>query len=138
MKKTKLGISAALFVAALYFLGLYGGYVVTGLLVAYVLFVEEDSWLKKQALSVLGLMIVFSLAGTALNLIPNLFSLIYSVLEIMEVHVYVSLVHRIFNVLGSALSLIKTIVFVLFGACALIGKPVKISALDALLDKYMN
>ena len=45
MEKTKLGISVALAAAALYFLGLFGGYIITGIAVGYVLLREES--LKK-------------------------------------------------------------------------------------------
>ena len=87
MQKTKLGISVTLMVAALYFLGLYGGYIITGILVGYILLKEDDQGLKKEAVRVLLLMILFSLAGTALNLIPNIFSIFTSLLEIIDVHV---------------------------------------------------
>ncbi len=137
MQKTKLGISAALMVALTYFLGLYGGYVITGILVGYILLKEEDLDLKKQAVRVLSLMVLFSLAGTAINLIPNILSLFTNLLEIVKVYFYFSFFHEVFNFLGSVLSLLKTVVFVALGLCAVFRKDVKIPVVDPLIDKYM-
>lgn len=138
MQKTKLGISVALMMALTYFLGLYGGYVITGILVGYILLKEEDSGLKKQAVRVLSLMVLFSLAGTAINLIPSFLNIISSLLEIVNVYFYFSFFHRVFDVLGSVLSLIKTVAFVALGLCAVFGKDVKLPVVDPLIDKYMN
>ena len=137
MQKTKLGISAALIVALTYFLGLYGGYVIAGVLVGYILLKEEDADLKKQAVRVISLMVLFSLAGTAINLIPNIFSLITSLLELINVHFYFSFFHRVFDFLGSVLSLLRTVAFVGLGLCAVFGKDVKIPVIDRIIDKYM-
>ena len=138
MQKTKLGISVTLMVAALYFLGLYGGYIITGILVGYILLKEDDQGLKKEAVRVLLLMILFSLAGTALNLIPNIFSIFTSLLEIIDVHVYFTFFHRVFDVLGSVLSLLKTVAFVLLGLAAVFGKSTKLPVIDPLIEKYMD
>lgn len=138
MQKTKLGISVTLMVAALYFLGLYGGYVIAGILVGYILLKEEDALLKKEAVRVLLLMLLFSLVGTALNLIPNILSIFSSLLEIINVHFYFSFFHRVFDVLGSVLSLLKTVAFVALGLAAVFGKNVKLPVIDPLIEKYMN
>ena len=138
MQKTKLGISAAFMVALTYFLGLYGGYVITGILVGYILLAEEDMRLKKQALSVLALMLLFSLVSTLLNLTPNLLSLLTDLLELVDVHYYFSFFHRVYEFLGSVLSLMKTVLFVVLGMLAVFGKDVKIPVVGALIDKYMN
>ncbi len=45
MQKTKLGVSVALMGAALYFLGLFSGYVALIILAGYVLLMEENVWL---------------------------------------------------------------------------------------------
>ena len=138
MQKTKLGISVTLAMAALYFLGLYGGYVITGIFVGYILLKEEDLGLKKEAVRVALLMILFSLVGTALNLLPNILSIFTSLMEIFDVHTYFSFFHRVFDVLASALSLLKTVVFVLLGLGAVFGKSTKLPVIDPIIEKYMN
>ena len=138
MEKTKLGISVALAVAVLYFLGFYGGYVIVGVAVGYILLKEEHAGLKKEALRVLLLMILFSLLGTAVNLIPSVLNVISSLLEVINVHVYFSFFHRVFDLLGGVLSLAKTAVFVLLGLCGIFRKNVNIPVVDALIGKYMD
>lgn len=138
MQKTKLGIPVGLMAAAVYFLGLYGGYVITGLVVGYILLKEEDLWLKKQAARSLGLMLVFSLLSTAINLTPNLLSLLSSTLEIINVHYYFSFIHEFFNLLSSVLSVMKTVAFVLLGIFAVAQKSLKVPVLDTVVDKCFN
>lgn len=138
MQKTKLGISATFMVALTYFLGLYGGYVITGILVGYVLLAEEDLRLKKQALSVLALMLLFSLVSTVLGLTPSILSLLSDLLEIVNVHYYFTFFHRTYEFLGSVLSLLKTVLFVVLGMLAVFGKDVKLPVIGRLIEKYMN
>ena len=104
MQKTKLGISVGLMAAAAYFLGLYGGYVITVVLVGYILLKEEDLWLKKQSVRALALMILFSVLSTAINLTPNLLNLLSNTLEMINVHYYFSFLNNFFNLLSSVLS----------------------------------
>ncbi len=138
MQKTKLGISVTLAMAALYFLGLYGGYVILGVFVGYILLKEEDAGLKKEAVRVLLLMLLFSLVGTAVNLVPNILSIFTNLLEIIDVHVYFTFFRRVFDVLALVLSLLKTVVFVLLGLAAVFGKSTKLPVIDPIIEKYMN
>ena len=138
MQKTKLGISVTLAMAALYFLGLYGGYVILGVFVGYILLKEEDARLKKEAVRVLLLMLLFSLVGTAVNLVPNILSIFTNLLEIIDVHVYFTFFRRVFDVLALVLSLLKTVVFVLLGLAAVFGKSTKLPVIDPIIEKYMN
>ena len=137
MEKTKLGISVTLAVAALYFLGLYGGYVIAGVAVGYILLKEEHAGLKKDALRVLLLMILFSLLGTAVNLIPSVLNIISNLLEIINVHFYFTFFHRFFDVLASVVALLKTVAFVLAGLAAVFGKSVTLPVIDPIINKYM-
>lgn len=137
MQKTKLGISATFMVALTYFLGLYGGYVITGVLVGYILLAEEDLRLKKQALGVLALMLVFSLVSTVLALTPNILSLLTDLLELVNVHYYFSFFHRVYDFFASVLSLLKTALFVVLGVLAVFGKDVKPPVIGKIIDKYM-
>lgn len=138
MEKTKLGIPVAVAAAAAWLLGLYGGYVITGIFVGYVLLMEESQNLKKCCLRVLALMLTFSVALTAINLLPNVLDLIYSLLRIINVHFYLEIVHSFFNFLYSAVSLAKTVLFLLLGAAALLNKEIKIPVLDPVIEKFAN
>lgn len=137
MEKTKLGISVALAAAALYFLGLFGGYIITGIAVGYVLLREENLELKKESVRVLLLMFAFSLLSTALGLIPSVLSIISNLLEVIDVHYYFTFFHRVFDVLISLVSLLKTVVFLLLGLSAVFRKGVKLPVIDPIIKKYM-
>lgn len=143
MEKTKLGISTALLAAILWLLGYYGGYVITVIAIGYVLLAEESASLKRTAGTVLVFMLAFSLAGTALNLIPNLLSWVQSIVSIFSKYGYIEALHnnfftRFLDFISTSLSLVKMVVFLLMGFMSLLGKKVKIPALDKVLDKCLS
>ena len=136
MEKTKLGISVTLAVALLYFLGFYGGYVIVSIAVGYILLKEEHAGLKKDALRVLLMMILFSLLGTAVNLIPSVLNLFSNLLEVFNVHYYFTFFQRVFDLLATALALLRTVAFVLAGLAAVFGKSVTLPVIDPIIEKY--
>lgn len=135
MEKTKLNLSVAIVAAAAWLLGLYGGYIIMGILVGYVLLKEDSQSLKKACLRALILMLTFSVATTAINLVPNLLELLYSVLRVFNVNIYLDFVHKIFNLLSTVLSLVRTIVFIVMGILAALGKDFKVPVLDSFIEK---
>lgn len=137
MNKTKLGISVGLMAALLWLLGYYAGYTVIAIAVGYVLLVEENGWLKKQALRVVGLMLLFSLASTVINAIPSLLELWYSIRSLADKYTNYEDVHRVFNLLGTILSLVKTWTFVVMGVLMLLGKNFKVPVVDSIIDKLV-
>ena len=137
MEKTKLGIPATVLAGAAWLLGLYSGYLITGILVGYVLRMEENAWLKKQCAKVLLTMLAFSVCFTALGLIPDLLNILYNFLEIFGVHFYLGFIHNVLNFLSEVVSLLKTLAFLGLGAAALLNKQIKLPGADKLLDKYL-
>lgn len=137
MNKTKMGVSVGLMAALLWLLGYYSNYTVMAIAVGYVLLVEDSGWLKKQALRVIGLMLLFSLVSTVLNAIPNLLELWYSIRSLADKYTYYEDVHRVFNLLGIILSLVKTWTFVIMGVLMLFGKNFKVPVVDSLIDKLV-
>lgn len=137
MEKSKLGIPVTLVAAAAWLFGLYNGYLLTAILVGYVLLAEESAWLKKACLKVLAIMLGFSVAFTALDLLPNLLSILYSFLEIFNVHIYLSFVHDVFNFFSQILSLVKTLLFIALGIASVMGKTVKLPVIDNFVDKHL-
>lgn len=84
MQKTKLGVSVAVLGAAMYFTGLFSGYIVAVVLAGYILLMEENEWLKKTAVKAVALMIAFSLLSTLLGLIPGVINFIDSIFIILN------------------------------------------------------
>ena len=138
MEKSKLGIPVTLVAAAAWLFGLYNGYLLTAILVGYVLLAEESVWLKKTCLKVLVLMLGFSVVFTALDLLPNLLNILYGFLEIFNVHFYLSFVHDVFNFFDQILSLVKTLVFIALGVTAVMGKSFKLPVVDNFVDKHLG
>ena len=137
MEKTKLGIPVTILAGAAWLLGLYSGYLITGILVGYVLLMEESAWLKKQCAKVLLTMLSFSILFTALDLLPDLLNILYRFLDIFGVNFYLSFVHNVFNFLSQVVSLLKTLIFLGLGVAALLNKSIKIPGADKLVDKYL-
>lgn len=138
MEKTKLGIPVTVMAALVCLLGYYGGYVIAGVAVGYVLLVEQNAWLKKSALKVLSLLLCFSVASTVIYLIPNIVSMIESLAFIFTEEYFEGSYYRVFEFFSSLLNLLKTVLFVLMGCFWLAGKDLKIPVLDKLLDKLLQ
>ena len=137
MNKTKLGINVALMASLLWLLGLYAGYTVIAVAVGYVLLAEDNAWLKKQALRVVGLMLLFSLVSTVINAIPSLLNLWYEIRNLADKYTYYEDVHRVFNLMSTILALVKTWTFVIMGVMMLFGKNFKVPVVDSLIDKLV-
>lgn len=137
MEKAKLGISVSLLAAAVYLLGLVGGYIITGLLVGYILLKEENIWLKKQSVIAFVLMLAFSLAFAVLSVFPNLTGLFNSFIGIFGGYVPFSFIDKVLSFFRYILSIAQTVLFLLLGLNALLGGKKKIPVLDSFLDKHM-
>jgi hypothetical protein len=138
MEKTKLNISVTLFAAAAALLGLYGGYVITGILVGYALLKEENLWLKKFCVKVLMLMLAFSAISTLIGLVPNILEIFYSFLRIFGVNFYLSFIHNVCNTLQAAFSVLRPVAFILLTVFALLGKDIKIPGVDKFVEKHIG
>ena len=143
MEKTKLGVSASLMAAVVCLLCYYGGYVVTALVVGYVLLVEESAYLKRFVLKVLALLLAFSLLSTVFNLLPSILSLIRSLIYIFDKYAYGEdvfgdWIYRTSDFWSSVISMAKMILFLLMGIMSFLGKELTIPGFDKLLDKYLE
>lgn len=138
MQKTKLGISVGLLGAAIYFTGLFSGYLVAVLLTGYVLLFEENGWLKKNAVKAVALMAFFSLLTVGINLIPNVLGVISNLLGIFNVHFSYGVVNSIISVVIGIINLIERVLFILLGFKALNQGTIAVPVVDKLIGKYME
>lgn len=138
MQKTKLGISVGLLGAAIYFTGLFSGYLVAVLLTGYVLLFEENGWLKKNAVKAVALMAFFSLLTVGINLIPNVLGVISNLLGIFDVHFSYGVVNSIISVVIGIINLIERVLFILLGFKALNQGTIAVPVVDKLVGKYME
>lgn len=137
MQKTKLGIAVGLMGAAVCFSGLFGGYLVTMLLAAYVLMFEENEWLKKTAVKSVALMIFFSVVYTLLNLIPNAIGVVNHVFSIFGGSFSIAIVSNILSVFSGAIDIIEKLLFIGLGFKALNQGTISVPVVDKLINKYM-
>ena len=138
MQKTKLGISVGLLGAALYFLGLFSGYLATILLAGYVLLCENDEWLKKAAVKVVSVLMLFSFLNAVIGLIPNAINFIDSICALFGGDFYISFVSNLINIVTTALSILQKLLLLGLGLLALKQETIKLPVIDDLINKCFN
>lgn len=132
--KTKLGVSAGLLGAAVYFTMLFGGYTPFLFIAAYVLLMEENEWLKKAVIKAFALAICFSLLSTIVNLIPDAISLIDRLAGIFKGSFSIPFISGIISFISSAIYFIKTIIFLLLGLQAVKMMDFPIGFVDKIVE----
>lgn len=135
MQKTKLGVTVALLGAAIYFISLFGGYVPVIILGGYVLLMEENVWLKKAAVKSVAVLTMFALFSSLLNLIPGVINFVDDIFNIFGGYFTIGVVSAIVNMLTSALSLLRTLLFILLGLKALNQGDISVPGIDKLVNK---
>lgn len=136
--KTKLGISVGLFGAAIYFLGLFSGYLAMILLVGYVLLFEQDAWLRKSAVKAMTIMLLFSIISGIITLIPGAISVIDDALNIFNISFSVSFVQRIVTFITGLLGYLEKILLLVLGIQAVHQQSVNLGIIDQMIDKHMK
>ncbi len=138
MQKTKLGISVGLLGAAIYFMGLFSGYLPVIILAGYVLLCEENGWLRKNAVKAVCIMALFSLLSVVLNLVPNTITFIDDFLEIFHGYFRAGTLTKLFFVIVSALDIVEKLLMIVLGVKALTQGTITIPFVDNFIDKYMG
>lgn len=138
MQKTKLGISVGVFGALLYFSGLFSGYLLTTLLAGYVLFKEENPWLKKTAVKSIALMIGFSILYAVVGLLPDTIDIVNNIFNIFGGHFSLSIISKVSSLLLKVIGFIETIVFVILGFKAFSQGTVPVPAIDSFVNKNIE
>lgn len=138
MQKTKLGISVGLAGAAIFFFGLFGGYIATLLLAGYVLLFEENAWLKRMAVKCIVLMVAFSVIFGVIGLIPDIIGFIDDICKVFGGSFSISVISKILSVITSALDLLRTVIFLGLGLKALTQGTIVLPVIDNMLNKHMG
>ena len=137
MQKTRLGISVGLYGAAVYFTGLFSGYLVPIILTGYVLLWEENEWLKKNTVKAVALMVLFSALTTAFNLIPDLIAFIGNIAATFGGKFGINKLNQIITVIVSAIDILQKALFIGLGVKALNQGTISVPVVDKLINKYM-
>ena len=136
MQKTRLGISVGLLGAAIYFAGLFGGFLATLVLVGYVLMFEENEWLRRSGVKALTLVIIFSLCTTIVNLIPNGIGFVNNLVTAFGGRFSVKFLSYITAAIVSAIDIIEKVLLMVLGFKALNQSTIVIPIVDQLLNKH--
>ena len=140
MQKTKLGITIAMFAAAIYVVALVGGYVPAILLGGYVLLREENEWLKWNAVRAVALLDFFSLLTALIGLIPDGVGTIVSFIKLfkdVEDKIYLNNFNSVFNLIDSIIGIVKTVFFLILSIDALKMKSIKLPVVDKVVQANM-
>lgn len=137
MQKTKLGISVGLMGAIVYFAGLFGGYLVSLIVLGYVLLVEDNPWLRKTSVKSIILLVTFSVISATIGLIPDFISFINNIFNVFGSYFSLSVLTNILAVITSALSILKTVVFLVLGLKALNQGTLNIPVVDNITNNNM-
>lgn len=138
MQKTKLGISVGLMGAIAYFAGLFSGYLVAVLIFGYIMLVEDNPWLRKTAVKSIVLLVTFSVLSAVIGLIPDFISFVNTIFNVFGSYFSLSVVTNILAVIASALSILKTVVFLVLGLKALNQGTLTIPVVDNMTNKNME
>ena len=129
MQKTKLGITIAMFAAAIYVVALVGGYVR-----------EENEWLKWNAVRAVALLACFSLLTALIGLIPDGVGTIVSFINLfkdVEDKIYLNNFNSVFNLIDSIIGIVKTVFFLILSIDALKMKSIKLPVVDKVVQANM-
>lgn len=137
MLKTKLGISIALVGAAMYFLGAIS-FTPAVLLAGYVLIVEQNEWLKRQAAKMIGVVVVFGLLSIAVGWIDDVVYMLGIIVRWFSKDTYLSVPANLTTLCQYIITLAKEVFLLMMGFMALGMKNVKLGVVDKQLDKFMG
>lgn len=140
MLKTKLGVSIALLGAASYFLVALTGVSswATLLIVAYVLFAEDNEWLKKTVVKAVSVSILCSLLCIAIGWFDDLASIINIIIHWFSKTTYFRIPANLTTFFREIVVLVTDVFLVLLGIFALKMKTIKIPLVDSLVDKFVS
>lgn len=135
MEKTKLGISAGLLGAGLYFSGLTGTLAVI-VLAGYVLLREENPWLRRTAVKAVSIVLLMSILPACWGLLSEAWMIVSCILGWFGLNVSHYLPLNVDTILDSAVYLIGNALLLWSGFCALSMGSVKTAHLDQMLNKH--
>lgn len=136
MNKIKLGVSAGLAGAAVYFLGTVS-LIPAFLLAGYILLFEDNDWLKYQAVKAIVIVVVFGAINVGLNCIDDVFYVLNQVVGIVIKDVNIQVPFGLTGILSTLCSMFKNILLILSGMNALNFKTIYAGGIDNLVSKNM-
>lgn len=124
--------------AAICFSGLFGGYLLTGVLVGYVLLFEENIWLRKSAVKTFTLMVGFSLISAVVGLLPSVIRVIDNIFMMFGGYFTAAFATNFLAAVLTLVDMVKTILLLVMGMKAVTQGTVAMPVIDNLINKHMG
>ncbi|MBQ2864952.1 MAG: hypothetical protein IJE90_00355 [Clostridia bacterium] len=143
MQKSKLGISVGLLCAILYFTYLFNTSIIPLAVIAYILIVEENIWLKKSAVKSLVVYVAVAIVlPFVIDLIPDILNIVDDLLNVFDIYLrnyqFFNVIFSIFSFLLNLVNLVKNVIFIMLGVLALKQSTIKLPVVDDFINKYMD
>lgn len=135
MVKTRFGISVGLLGALMYFSGIFNGYLLAVIIAGYILLAEDNIWLRKTAVRALTIMIICSLLIAMIGLVPDVLTMILSLLSVFKASFSISVVNSITSFLTQMISVAEKVLLIVFGIKAINQGTITIPVLDKFINK---
>ncbi len=135
--KTKLGISVGLLGASAYFMAMFGNYVALIVMAGYVLLSESNEWLRRTAVKALILALTIDVLCALINLLPDTFNLISSMLRVFGGSMYVEKIFEIADFLVKLVGYAGKILLLVLGFSSLKQGYIRIPVVDSILERHI-
>ena len=135
---TKLGIGTGVLAALIFAVACFGGYTPVLLIVGYVFLCESDEWLKKAGVKALVVMVCVDFFRALINLLPDIFSWINSLLSFFDANVNFTPVSSFLGLFTRAIGIAEVVFLLLLAAKALKNETVKVPFVDGFIDKHIK
>lgn len=136
--RSKLGISVGLLGAAIYFSGLFSGYLALTLLVGYVLLFESNVWIRRTAVKAFATCMLFSVIYVIISFIPDVINVIDDVFKLFNGAFNINFISKMVILLQSIISVLESVLLLVLGFKALHQGTVPIGIIDELIEEHMK
>ncbi len=120
------------------FYGHIWGYFTAVFLAGYVLLVENNEWLRKNAVKAIVLMIIFSIVTAIINLIPDAISCVEHIMSAMGLVFSENCLSNLIAAITSVIDICQKLLFIILGTKALNQGTIHIPSVDRFINKYGN
>ncbi|MCR5154213.1 MAG: hypothetical protein K6B75_05120 [Lachnospiraceae bacterium] len=138
MEKTKLGISVALMGTLVCIAPLVGSSIPLIIIAGYILLRESDTWLKTTALKAVAIFFFFELLTIMIGFIPNILVWLENFIDLFDGIMDISIIRRIFNLIGSAITICERIFLSILAILALNKRSISVPFIDKIVKAHFS
>lgn len=144
MNKTKLGISTSMLAAFIFLLAIVTEFVSAGWvfsmafvgIVAFVLYKEEDLWLKACAIKAVCVVLVFTLVPFLFGFVNDIMEFINFFLQFADIQICDGF--GIMNFFMNIISVVEKVFLLVLALLAFKGKTIKLPVIDKMVAKHLQ